>query len=155
MKHLKKWTVSILQIAVDGDKIIPCSLVFRMFQPYGKDGETFTFTDTKPTDEISCVSKYFELDLYKEHLADYQKKDYDYIDKKFKDGKVTKAEYEENKTNPWGTSIDYSDETFIKDGKYVVKQVNILGTEDQTLPLTSLKLRLLLFKIGANSLWKK
>ena len=121
---------STFKFAVDGDKIIPCSLVFRMFQPYGKDGESFTFTDTKPTDEISCVSKYFELNLYKEHLADYQKKDYDYIDKKFKDGMVTKAECEENKTDPWGNAIDYSDETFIENGKYVIKQVTILGTED-------------------------
>lgn len=121
---------STFKFAVDGDKIIPCSLVFRMFQPYGKDGETFTFTDTKPTDEISCVSKYFELDLYKEHLADYQKKDYDYIDKEFKNDNVTKAEYEENKTDPWKNAIDYSDETFIKNGKYVIKQVTGLYTED-------------------------
>ncbi len=121
---------STFKFAVDGDKIIPCSLVFRMLQPYGKDGESFTFTDTKPTDEISCISKYFSMDLYKEHLADYQKKDYDYIDKKFKDGNVTKAECEENKTDPWGSAIDYSEETFIKDGRYIVKQVTVLGTED-------------------------
>ena len=43
---------------------------------------------------------------------------------------VTKAECEENKTDPWGNAIDYSDETFIENGKYVIKQVTILGTED-------------------------
>lgn len=124
---------STFKFAVDGDKIIPCSLVFRVLEPYGKDGESFTFTDTEPTDEISCVSKYFEMDLYKEHLADYQKKDYDYIDQKFKDGKVNKAEYEENKDYSFGneTATDYGGEIFTEDGRYIVKQVSVLGTEDE------------------------
>ncbi len=123
---------STFKFAVDGDKIIPCSLVFRMLQPYGKDGESFTFTDTKPTDEISCLSRYFSMDLYREHLTDYQKEDYDFIDKKFKDGKVTKAECEEDKSDPWGVAIDYSGEAFTEDGKYIVKQVGVLGMEDDS-----------------------
>lgn len=121
---------STFKYAFDGDKIIPCSLVYRIL-PDGTDGESFTFTDTKPTGEISCISNYFEMDLYKEHSANYQKKDYDYIDKKFKDGKVTKAECKENKADPWESAIDYLDEIFIENGRYIVKQVRVVGTKDE------------------------
>ena len=106
---------STFKYAIDGDKIIPCSLVYRIL-PDGTDGESFTFTNTKPTGEISCISKYFEMDLYKAHSTDFQKKDYDFIDKKFKDGKVPKAECKENKSDPWGIAIDYTDEVFIENG---------------------------------------
>lgn len=121
---------STFKYAIDGDKIIPCSLVYRIL-PDGTDGESFTFTNTKPTGEISCISKYFEMDLYKAHSTDFQKKDYDFIDKKFKDGKVPKAECKENKADPWGSAIDYTDEVFIENGRYIVKQVRVVGTEDE------------------------
>ena len=121
---------STFKYAIDGDKIIPCSLVYRIL-PDGTDGESFTFTNTKPTGEISCISKYFEMDLYKAHSTDFQKKDYDFIDKKFKDGKVPKAECKENKSDPWGSAIDYTDEVFIENGRYIVKQVRVVGTEDE------------------------
>jgi hypothetical protein len=64
---------STFKYAIDGDKVIPCSLVYRIL-PDGTDGESFTFTNTKPTGEISCISKYFEMDLYKAHSTDFQKK---------------------------------------------------------------------------------
>ncbi len=122
---------STFKYAFDGDKIIPCSLVFRLLEPYGKDGETFTFTDTKPTDEISCLSKYFHMNLYKENLADYQINDYEFIDKKFDEGKVTKAEFDGNINNSLGLdNINYFDETFVEKGKYVLKQVSFIETED-------------------------
>ena len=121
---------STFKYAIDGDKVIPCSLVYRIL-PDGTDGESFTFTNTKPTGEISCISKYFEMDLYKAHSTDFQKKDYDFIDKKFKDGKVPKAECKENKSDPWGSAIDYTDEVFIENGRYTVKQVRVVGTKDE------------------------
>ena len=68
---------------------------------------------------------------YKAHSTDFQKKDYDFIDKKFKDGKVPKAECKENKSDPWGSAIDYTDEVFIENGRYIVKQVRVVGTEDE------------------------
>lgn len=46
---------STFKYAIDGDKVIPCSLVYRIL-PDGTDGESFTFTNTKPTGEISCIS---------------------------------------------------------------------------------------------------
>ena len=44
---------------------------------------------------------------------------------------MPKAECKENKSDPWGSAIDYTDEVFIENGRYIVKQVRVVGTEDE------------------------
>lgn len=44
---------------------------------------------------------------------------------------MPKAECKENKSDPWGSAIDYTDEVFIENGRYIVKQVRVVGTKDE------------------------
>ncbi len=123
---------STFKFAIENGKVIPCSLTFRILQPYGHDGETFYFTDKKPTDEISCLSHYFNMEIYSLLGSDFMLEDYDYIDAKYKAGKVNKAEMPENKDTNVNTQsdIDYSDEYFSKDGRYIIKETFEFATED-------------------------
>ena len=63
---------STFKYAIDGDKVIPCSLCIE-FCLMARMVKVLPY-QYQATGEISCISKYFEMDLYKAHSTDFQKK---------------------------------------------------------------------------------
>lgn len=80
------------KFALDGDKVIPCSLQYKYLDPYTHPGETVTFSDTEPTDEVDAVSSSLTLHINDIIFSNKKKSDYELVQSKFEDGTVKVSE---------------------------------------------------------------